>query len=59
MVMKNDKNKVKEPFPPEQTPNPPQIIDPSRKNERGENEPPVEDKSGKGKQNKTPDANKE
>jgi hypothetical protein len=40
--MKNtDKDKVREPFPPEHTPNPPQIIDPNLKNERGERSTPA------------------
>ena len=39
--MKNQKDKVKEPFSPEATPNPPQIIDPSRENERGEGKQPI------------------
>jgi hypothetical protein len=40
--MKNtDKDKIREPFPPEQTPNPPQIVDPNLKNERGERSAPA------------------
>jgi hypothetical protein len=37
---KKEKN-IKEPFPPDQTPNPPQIIDPSRANEQGEGQKPL------------------
>lgn len=37
MDTKNDKNrKIQEPFPPDMTPNPPQIIDPSRPWENNE-----------------------
>jgi hypothetical protein len=33
--MKNqDKDKIREPFPAEETPNPPQIIDPNARNEK-------------------------
>jgi hypothetical protein len=39
--MKDQKEKVKEPFSPEATPNPPQIIDPSRGAEQGETEQPL------------------
>lgn len=38
--MKN-KNKIKEPYPPDQTPFPPQIIDPKEQNE-GDQDVPVE-----------------
>lgn len=48
MAMKNEKTKIKEPYSPENTPNPPQIIDPSQKNERNENEQPIENKQGTG-----------
>ena len=34
--MKEDKNKIREPFPPENTPQPPQIKDPSRPHEDNE-----------------------
>ena len=44
--MENKKDKIKEPYPPEQTPNPPQVIDPNRRNEEGEREAPVENKQG-------------
>lgn len=41
--MKSDKEKkIQEPFPPEQAPNPPQVIDPSPKKERNEPDKPVE-----------------
>lgn len=36
--MKKDKNKVKEPFPPEHTPQPPQVMDTSRQPESGTKE---------------------
>jgi hypothetical protein len=36
--MKDDKHKIREPFPPEHTPQPPQIKDPSRPQERGESD---------------------
>lgn len=42
--MKQDKNKIKEPYDPEHTPNPPQDIDPSQRKERGEKEAPVENR---------------
>ena len=32
--MENDRKKIKEPFEPENTPKPPQIIDPEERNER-------------------------
>jgi hypothetical protein len=48
--MKNDKNKIQEPYKPENTPNPPQIIDPSVKKERNENDEPIGDKQ-KGSKN--------
>jgi hypothetical protein len=44
---KNDKNKIREPFPPEETPNPPQIIDPNIRNERNEPNGPVDKKKQK------------
>jgi hypothetical protein len=47
--MKQDKNKIKEPYPPEKTPNPPQIIDPSKRNEQNENDQPVENKGDQSK----------
>jgi hypothetical protein len=43
--MKNaDKDKIREPFRPEQTPNPPQIVDPNLKNERNERSAPTNSK---------------
>ena len=36
--MEKDKNKVKEPFPPEHTPEPPQVMDTSRQPESGTKE---------------------
>jgi len=42
--MEDEKNKIKEPYPPEETPHPPQIIDPSLDKERGENDRPVENR---------------
>jgi hypothetical protein len=50
--MKQDKNKIKEPYSPEHTPNPPQIIDPSLPKERNERDEPVENR-GKDKQQGT------
>ena len=44
--MDNKKDKIKEPYSPEQTPNPPQVIDPNRMNEQGEKQRPVENKQG-------------
>lgn len=41
--MKKDKNKIREPYNPEHTPNPPQIIDPSKKKERNEDDPAIEE----------------
>lgn len=39
--MKQNKKEIKEPFPPEKTPNPPQIIDPNqrKKEELSNNKP--------------------
>lgn len=38
--MKNEKDKIREPFTPENTPNPPQVIDPNKRNDDpGENQP--------------------
>lgn len=37
--MDNKKNKVEEPYSPENTPNPPQIIDPNNRGEEGGNNP--------------------
>lgn len=42
--MEDDRKKIKEPYPPEQTPSPPQIIDPSGRKERNEDDMPIEDK---------------
>jgi hypothetical protein len=39
--MKDQKDKVKEPFPPEATPNPPQIIDPSKESDQGKSKQPL------------------
>lgn len=41
--MRNDKNKIQEPFSPEHTPNPPQIIDPSGKDQHNPKENPVKE----------------
>ncbi len=46
--MENDKNKNQEPFRPEETPNPPQIVDPNRPHEQGERKEPVK---SEGRQN--------
>lgn len=51
MVMKDDRKDIKEPYSPENTPNPPQIIDPSQKHEQNENDAPVEN-SQEGSQDK-------
>jgi len=51
--MEPDKSKIKEPFPPEQTPNPPQIIDPSSHKERKGNNQPVKRKSDRWKNSKS------
>jgi hypothetical protein len=40
--MKQDKNKIREPYSPGHTSNPPQIIDPGKPGERNEQEEPVE-----------------
>lgn len=42
--MKDEKNKIKEPFDPAHTPSPPQDIDPSQRRERGERDEPVENR---------------
>lgn len=52
--MADDKNKIREPFPPEQTPNPPQIIDPSQKKERGEPDKPIESPESERKDDRNP-----
>jgi hypothetical protein len=44
MVMKDERKNIKEPYHPDNTPNPPQIIDPSKGKERNEPEAPVENK---------------
>jgi hypothetical protein len=40
--MEQDKKKIKEPYPPENTPSPPQIIDPSGRKEKNEDDRPIE-----------------
>ena len=42
--MKDERKNIREPFQPENTPNPPQIIDPSKRNEEGKREAPIENK---------------
>jgi hypothetical protein len=42
--MKDERKNIREPYQPENTPNPPQIIDPSKRNEDGKKEVPVENK---------------
>ena len=42
--MKDERKNIKEPYQPDNTPNPPQIIDPSKRNENNEREAPVENK---------------
>lgn len=37
--MKANKNKIKEPYPPDKTPFPPQIIDPKKQNEEDQDVP--------------------
>jgi hypothetical protein len=39
--MENERDKIKEPFNPHQTPPPPQVIDPSRRKEQGETDAPI------------------
>lgn len=51
--MEQDKKKIREPYTPEGTPQPPQIIDPSGKNEKNEKDPPVKTKT-----EQKPDADK-
>jgi len=48
MKTKDKNDKIREPYPPEQTPNPPQIIDPNVRNERNEPNAPVEERKGSG-----------
>jgi hypothetical protein len=43
-AMKQDKSKIKEPYSPENTPSPPQIIEPNQRKERNEGSRPVEDR---------------
>jgi hypothetical protein len=45
--MKQDKNKIKEPYHPEKAPNPPQILDPNLSKERNEKRMPEENKENK------------
>jgi hypothetical protein len=47
--MKDEQNKIKEPYHPDKTPNPPQIIDPSKRNEDDRKEAPVENKQRENK----------
>lgn len=44
--MENDKNKIKEPFTPENTPNPPQIIDPNKRNDEPAEKTPMKTDKG-------------
>jgi hypothetical protein len=59
--MKQDKNKIKEPYPPENTPSPPQIIDPNQRKERNEDDMPIENrqKNNAGGENKSTQKGKE
>lgn len=50
MAMKEDKKKIKEPYHPEHTPPPPQIIDPSMRKERNEPDEPVEGRKNEKRQ---------
>jgi hypothetical protein len=43
--MKDERKNIKEPYNPHQTPDPPQIIDPSKRKEEGNKEAPVENKN--------------
>jgi hypothetical protein len=59
--MKNDKQKIKEPYPPENTPNPPQNIDPNLQGERENQSKPVENKrpdNDQKEQSKNPESTK-
>lgn len=47
--MKPDKKNIKEPFAPEQTPQPPQIIEPASEKERTTKKGKVDDGVGKDK----------
>ena len=42
--MKDERKNIKEPFHPENTPNPPQIIDPNKRNETNDKDAPIENK---------------
>lgn len=54
--MKNsEREKIREPFDPRETPAPPQIVDPNVSDERNENRAPIEAKKSK----QTPDNSKE
>jgi len=44
--MENEKDKVREHYSPEHTPNPPQTVDPSLRKERNEPDKPVESPEG-------------
>jgi hypothetical protein len=59
--MKQDKSRIKEPYSPENTPSPPQIIDPSRQNGRNEEDRTIEDRlrSEKTRENKSPQKKEE
>ena len=51
-MKKDDREKIRDPYPAEETPNPPQIIDPNLRNERNEPDAPVEDKKKKAEPDK-------
>jgi hypothetical protein len=55
-AMKQDKSKIKEPYTPENTPPPPQIIDPNQRKEQNEEDRPIENrqKNEKARENKSP-----
>jgi hypothetical protein len=44
--MEDEKNKIKEPFTPENTPNPPQIIDPNKRNDEPTEKNPMKTSKG-------------
>jgi hypothetical protein len=49
----SDKNKISEPLPPENTPDPPQVVDPNQQNKNKENHKPG-NKQQDDKKNKQP-----
>jgi hypothetical protein len=54
----SDKNKIREPFPPEHTPGPPQVLDPTQQNKKQETQKPENKKDDKNKKQPQKDSGK-